>query len=234
MSLFKKKPAPTISRTWPILVEVINKSTVLLDATVQQYCEALQIQVERDFAPLWGVGCTVAFVKQPTSDNPWTMWVMDNSDVAGALGYHDFSPTGQPVAKVFAKTDQEYGLSTSVTMSHELLEMLGDAGCDLSAQASDTEFVEYEACDPVEDDSLGYSINGVQVSDFVTPAYFMPKPPAGARLDFMQHVHTPFTVAPGGYLGVWTVTDGWGQVTNGENKRGIYHQARDLPVVVHV
>ncbi len=234
MSLFRKSTPAPVTRTWPVLIEVVNRSTVISDATLKSYCAALQIQVERDFAPLWGIGATVALVAQPSNDHPWVMFVMDDSDVVGALGYHDFTPTGQPVAKVFAKTDQHYGLSTSVTMSHELLEMLGDAGCDLTAQASDTQFVAYEACDPVEDDSLGYQINGVQVSDFVTPAYFMPQPPSGAKFDFMNHVHAPFTIAPGGYLAVWDPTNGWGQATNGENKRGVYHQTRTNPVASHV
>jgi hypothetical protein len=207
---------------------------VITDTQVKDICAALQIQVERDFAPLWGTGCNVAFVSNPTNDHPWVMYVLDDSDQAGALGYHDVTATGQPLAKVFAKTDQQYGLSTSVTMSHELLEMLGDAGCDLTAQASDTQFVAYEACDPVEDDSLGYSINGWTVSDFVTPAYFMPQPPAGAKFDFMGHLHAPFTIATGGYLAVWDPTNGWGQETSGANKRGIYHETPTVGVLTHV
>ena len=51
---------------------------------------------------------------------------MDDSDQAGALGYHDLTSAGLPMGKVFARTDLQNNLSWTVTVSHELLEILGD------------------------------------------------------------------------------------------------------------
>jgi hypothetical protein len=203
----------------PITVAVINKSTVVDKATLSKYISALQTQVDRDFAPLYGMSCKLSTTY---SVGDWVLLILDDSDQAGALGYHDVTSAGKPIGKVFAKTDREYGLSTSVTMSHELLEILGDAGCNLTAQMSDTTFCAYELCDPVEDDSLGYLINGVLVSDFVTPFYFMASPPSG-KLDYCGYLTAPFSIAPGGYLAVWDGT--WGEQTNGESKRRAYHQS---------
>lgn len=219
MSLFKRKTSVLPSAVSPT-VAVINESSVVSDTKIGQIMKALQVQCDRDFGPIWGITCTLVQVPKGHSapQHAWQLVVLDDSDQAGALGYHDFTPQGKPVAQVFAKTDQQYNALVSVTMSHELLEMLADAGCDLSVQMNDTQFCAYEVCDAVEDDSLGYVINGITVSDFVTPEYFMSQPPAGSKMDFRGAVEQPFTLAAGGYANVWDPTNGWTQQTNGELK----------------
>jgi len=49
--------------------------------------------------------------------------ILDDSDQAGALGYHDLTSDGLPIGKVFAASDLKAGTSWTVTASHELLEM---------------------------------------------------------------------------------------------------------------
>lgn len=158
---------------------------------------------------------------------------MDTSDQAGALGYHDLTPAGNPIAKVFAKDDQKYGLSLSVTLSHELLEMLVDPyiqNCVFD-QTSDTEgtLYSYEVCDAPEDDSFGYLINGVLVSDFVFPTWFESgRAPNSVRFDFKNVIKAPLTLAPGGYIGKFVVgpnSTGWTQQT-AEGPPGQRHLAR--------
>ncbi len=51
----------------------------------------------------------------------WWIIVSDNSDQAGAGGYHDLTDEGKPLGKVFAKTDMQSGSSWTVAFSHELL-----------------------------------------------------------------------------------------------------------------
>lgn len=221
----KPKPAPTPAPVTPSSVSptvaVINESKYISDEMVAQIVAALQVQVDRDFGPLWNMTGVLKIVAKGTIPpaGAWELVFLDNADQAGALGYHDFTAQGQPIAKVFVKTAMDAGYSVSVTASHELMEMLGDAGVDLSTQVSNTNFMAYEACDAVEDDSLGYEINGILVSDFVTPEYFMPTPPAGFKMDFMGHLTEPFSIAAGGYVNVWDPQNGWTQQTNGESKR---------------
>ena len=74
-----------------IKIAVINASTVLTDAQVQPAVSALQIQVHRDFAPVWGVDADLTFVPSGSQPAPgmWWLSILDTSDQAGALGYHD-------------------------------------------------------------------------------------------------------------------------------------------------
>jgi hypothetical protein len=58
--------------------------------------------------------------------------------------------------------------------------------------------------------SLGYTVNGIRVSDFYTPRYLEPSRPAataGGKYDFMGHLTAPRQVLRGGYLS-WRESDG--------------------------
>jgi hypothetical protein len=145
------------------------------------------------------------------------MSVLDNSDQAGALGYHDVTNEGLPLGKVFAGSDLASGYKVSVTFSHELLEILVDPEINrcvflLRSDGSGL-IVAYESCDAVEADKLGYEIDGVTVSDFVTPRWFMPGFPG--PYDFLEHCTKPLQLLTGGYISVFDVTKGagWQQVT---------------------
>ena len=112
----------------PIQISVINASTVVTDDDVRPVVDALQRQVSNDFLAAWGVDARLTFVPTSSMPPPGTWWlsILDDSDQAGALGYHDLTPDGLPLGKVFAATDLKYGSQWSVTASHELLEMLAD------------------------------------------------------------------------------------------------------------
>lgn len=213
-----------------VSIAVINESTVVSDAQVRPWVPALQSQVTDNFAPVWGADADLTFVPkaQPPAADAWQLVILDDSDQAGALGYHDLTSAGLPLAKIFAKSDQQAGSSISVTCSHELLEMLGDPMIDTTVLFQDNQgnvaAFAFEACDACEADTYGYQINGVLVSDFAYPSWFDQRPnpagvPAGA-LDYGQHLTQALTLAnpaaailPGGYIGMWTPNGGWTQVT---------------------
>ena len=194
------------------LIAVTNESKAMKDAQVRAIVAALQKQVTHDWAPVWGSYAKVKFF--PKGQQPadaWWLACFDDSDQAGALGYHDVTPAGLPLGKAFVGTDLKYGASPSVTMSHELLEMLGDPEINLTAQVGDAEFYAYEVCDAVEADDLGYRIGDVLVSDFVTPAWFGTT--FAGPYSFRQSVRQPLQLAPGGYISTWTPHGGWTQKT---------------------
>jgi hypothetical protein len=200
-----------------IQVSVQNASTVLTDQQVKDAVPALQTQVHRDFAPAWGIDADLTFVPQGAQPAPGSWWlvILDDSDQAGALGYHDITPEGMPLGKVFAKTDMDFHQQWTATASHELLEMLGDPDINLTAfvQADATSGVlyAYEVCDACEADDYGYQINGVLVSDFVYPAWFESfRQPNSTQFDFQNRIHKPFELLPGGYIGTFDVTAGTG------------------------
>ena len=209
-------------------IAVINESSVVNPGDVPAVVEALQTQVNDHFMPAWGSGAHLIAVPQGASPPPGTWWlvILDDSDQAGALGYHDLTSAGLPLGKVFARTDLQYNAEWTVTVSHELLEMLGDPDINLSVQIGSQEFVAYEDCDAVEADQFAYSIDGVLVSDFVTPAWFMPGYPG--PYDHGGHCPKPLTLLQGGYIGVWRPGGGWTQVSARSDHADLHTTIRTL------
>jgi hypothetical protein len=216
-----------------IKVAVINASTVLKNAEVSVAVPTLQTQVHRDFAPAWGVDASLVFVPKGATPPPgaWWLTILDNSDQAGALGYHDLTNQGLPLGKVFAGTDMQYGNSWTVTASHELLEMLGDPDINLAAYVEHPKggmrLYAYEVCDACEADKFAYRIDGTLVSDFVYPAWFEAfRRPGSARFDHRGAIKGPFKLLPGGYIGIFDCPagGGWTQIT--ADRRSLRYHAR--------
>jgi hypothetical protein len=209
------RPLTPTPRAKPVTVALINASTVVSDAEVEAVAHALNVQVNRDYMPIWGTDCNVVPVRKGKAPpkGAWWLTVLDNSDVAGALGYHDLTPDFNPCGNIFAATDQHYGLKWSVTASHELLEMLEDPWVNICAQAEDASgnvvLFAYEVCDQVESDEDSYEIDGVSVSNFVTPAWFGATEGYKGKYDFLGILKAPFTLAKGGYISVWSPAKGW-------------------------
>ena len=102
-----------------IRISVINACTVLSDDDIRPVVAILEKQVKRDFLPAWGVDADLTFVAQGKNPpaNTWWLAILDDSDQANALGYHDITVEGQPLGKVFAATDFKTGHEWTVTAS---------------------------------------------------------------------------------------------------------------------
>jgi hypothetical protein len=211
-----------------IQIRIVNVSTVLTDLQVQTCMAALQAQVHEDlFTSPWGIDATLTFMPKGQSPMPgeWQLLFADDSDQAGALGYHETTMYGNPIGYVFAKTSINDGVSWTVCASHELLEMLVDPDIQTVEEQDNGGGVitlrMREACDPVESDSLGYQKNDILVSDFILPAWFNSSSPSDARLDFCGHCKKPFEVLADGYMGVlYATTAGWTQIDAEGNPGG--------------
>src|SRR5439155_17977019 len=80
---------------------------------------ALQTFLDDYFVPVWGTPAKL--VKVTTfRKGAWAMAFLDDADVANALGYHDLTPDGLPLSKVFVKSTRAVGQKVSVTACHEL------------------------------------------------------------------------------------------------------------------
>lgn len=201
-------------------IAVINRGPRRIrDARYQALLPALQTQISRDFAPAWGADATLHYVARNEQPDPamWKCWLLDTSDEPGDLGYHE-DDTGTPEAKIFIADDLRYGASISVTISHELLEMIGDPLTTKMAPITGPNGEQYivEVGDPVEADADGYDVPGAdgrlfRVSNFAWPYYFgFDNPDGSTRLDQMNLLtgQCP-TLRPGGYQlaligGQWT------------------------------
>jgi hypothetical protein len=209
------------------VIAITNASTCLSDAQVEAVLPALQRQVSDDFQAYWELDCTLAFLPkdQPLTQGWWQIVVLDNPDQAGALGYHELTSHGMPLGKIFAKLDLDSQCSWTATLSHELLEMLADPWINWCAVGTDSKIYALEVCDAVEADDLGYLVDGVLLSDFVTPAWF--EPTCADRMDFKQHLSKQLELARGGYISIFNASQGWTQVTTkGEGGPRILHGSR--------
>ncbi len=209
--------------TLPVIA-ITNASTCLTDEQVAAAIPALQRQVTLDFRGYWDLDCQLMSLPKdaPLVDGWWQILVTDNPDQAGALGYHELTSRGTPLGKVFAGLDLESGGSWTVTLSHELLEMLADPWINWCAQGSDGKIYALEVCDAVEADNLGYEIDGVLVSDFITPSWFepvtfepaTPEPAMAGQVDFKGRIKKPLELAAGGYISVLDRNGRWTQIAS--------------------
>ena len=196
-------------------IAVINNSTAITDGHVQEMLPAFEHQWNQDLDPIWGVGSSkFTFVPKHQAPPAGSWWVvfLDNSDQAGALAYHDLTNDGHPLSKVFVKTLLADSASVSVGATHEICEMAVDPQINGAFQNAQGVFWASEICDPDESDQYGYEINGILVTDFVTPAWYAFEHAQGA-VDFKNHARRPFQVLSGGYAQKFDPRRGWVQVT---------------------
>jgi hypothetical protein len=76
---------------------------------VQPAGTARQQQVAGDFRPIWGLDAQLTFIPQGSQPpaNTWQLVILDDSDQADALGYHDLTEDGLPMGKIFADSDMK-------------------------------------------------------------------------------------------------------------------------------
>jgi hypothetical protein len=115
------------------------------------------------------------------------------------LAYHDLTPDGLPLSKVFVKTVADDQASLSSATSHELVEMLVDPAINIWAVGpTPGSFYAYESADPVEEAS--FLLGGFAMTDFVHPSYFEGfRKPGSTQFDYPNKIKKPFQLLPGGY-----------------------------------
>jgi hypothetical protein len=194
---------------------VINKSTVVTDARIQNWLPAFNVYVDH-VCEWWPRKVTLVWCpREKEPQDAWKLVFADKSDEAGDLGYHDFTADGRPISYVFAEDVKDDGSSVTVTVTHEIAEMIADPWISESFQVSDTRFFAKEICDPCEADEFAYSIMvkpfpAIKVSDFVLPKWFIPG--STGQLDRHKKIDKPLKVLPGGYMSVFTHGEGWHQI----------------------
>lgn len=220
--------------TFPTICINNDPSSGVADSDAEAWTAALQKQVTNDFMPRWHAGATLVYIpigQKPPAET-WQIALLANSDQAGALGYHDLTPDGYPLGHIFCQTDAKYGLKSSVTLSHELLEMLGDPEINLCIQLDNNTFAAYETADAVEDDNLGYDIDGITVSNFVLPSYFASATevdPEGYDFKKVLTGACP-ALATGGYMSIFDPSKGgWTQIGQARAEEGTRRLRRVKP-----
>jgi hypothetical protein len=136
-------------------ITVINQARVKTQALtqVQRAVSAQSLQVHA----AWGTPC-VRFAA-----GGWKLYLKGSG--AEPHGEHDFF--GQPYALVWTTGGTAQGWSR--VFSHEVIELIEDPTLDVRYMRDGSTW-QREIADPV--DGLGYELDGVYVSDFVTPEWY--------------------------------------------------------------
>jgi hypothetical protein len=215
----------------PVHVALVDRTDSVSQDELAAVAGALNRQVQEDFAPIWQVRATVGAYASPPAGT-WTIYLDHELDEPGALGYHT-DEHGQPVA--YVDDDGEW----TVTMSHELLEMLADPfgmhmhsgrlpwgvserfkEFGLKGYHSNVSYL-LEVCDPPE--RISYDVGGILVSDFILPTWYRANPP-NRPCSFISGI-TPRTILEGGYVSFHVHGDWW-QVYNVRDQYKTAHLGR--------
>ncbi len=202
------------------VIAVINFSSIS-DREAQKAIRAINRQVAEDFMPIWGSGYRCKLHASPfdpgepdvIQEDPVqaeaVVYFVDEANITGALGYHDLNNSEIPVGFVFTDLGD-----WTVTFSHEVLELIVDPTVNILVPGPDPREPDnpdawllhtYEVCDAVE--RTDYDIDGIAVSNFVTPMYFAVGDAPGTRNDFLGVGVDSFGVTPGSHLGTVDPSD---------------------------
>ncbi|WP_432827323.1 hypothetical protein [Dactylosporangium sp. CA-092794] len=196
------------------------------DSRVQAVLRSVNQQINEDFQPYWSTGAQIRLggrtdnsidAERPVDlAGDAILYLLDDPNdptLHGVLGYHEENQRGTPFGFVFTDISAQLGEDWSVTLSHEALELIGDANVNKLAAGPDPRDPRnpdgyvlhwFEMCDAVQAES--YEIDGIAVSNFVTPLYFTIGEQEGGRNDYLSLTHPggtlrSFGVNPGGYVG---------------------------------
>lgn len=211
----KEAPISTPETAPDPWLQLIHRSDRITTAELEAAAEAVTIQARQHLAPHWDVGENLVIElvgkdKQP-SPEAWWLVILDDPDVADALGYHDVTSEGRPLGKAFARPTVDAGLPISGVISHEVLEALVDPRINEWSFDDYGAFYATEVCDAVQGTQYDYQIDGVTVADFVLPSFFH-RADRTPPYDHAGAVEYPFQTLPGGYQIRYTRSRGMHQV----------------------
>jgi len=190
-----------------IVLASVSKDASVTRALQERIAEALEVQLYQHYAPFWqssGMNVRVADPIDPvlTQQDACPLIIYDKPDEPDALGYHSLQAKAQVFGKAFLDPIHSSGgslidgaNSLSTTLSHEVLEMVGNPYVNFWADMDDGNQEGIELCDRVEADA--YTIDGVAVSNFLGPRAFRSGP---GPYDWMTLLQSPWELRPGGYV----------------------------------
>lgn len=194
-----------------VLLDKTNGATTadgskLSPPVLAQIAEAVQDQVNKEFAAEWGAQATIRVGANPNDIKPgeWAYgFVGSLPDAPGASAYHDINGHGVPFSLCAVTTCANLlgPNGVSVDVSHEILETAGDEGANLFANDNHGLLHAVEMCDAVEVQTYRKTCadgTAVQVSNWLLRSWFIPGAPG--PYEYMSMAKLPGAVAPPGPL----------------------------------
>ncbi len=228
------------------IVAILDKTGRITFNELQRAVDAVQIQLNRDAAPHWTApdgerlsGKLIAIgTEKDAPTGSWLVTIENNiapADQRAATqlasmqkvysatlyGYHLVNASGVPYARLL------YTPSWTKILSHEVLEMLVNPyltrmiGIELYSENPGEEKVIQEIADPVQ--ATSYSINGIEVSNFIYPAWYHATKIEGERYDYLGIIKEPKKILEGGFKSFLTRTGEWFQTFMTDNRLTWYN-----------
>jgi len=187
-----------------VQMAVLNESDLITDAQIEPMVAAVQEFVSGTVGPRWDVAVKLTQIPKgrPAPPGMWQMVFLNDTDQAGALGYHERTWQGLYLGKVFVRTTQNLRQSVSRVLSHEIMEALVDPNINRTVPNGPVPYA-IEVGDPLSRDSQGRNVLGQLMSGIALPAYYYPN--HGTQYDLDGHLTGPIpTVArEGGTFLMW-------------------------------
>lgn len=201
-------------------IYIVNHASHVDPQELQDVVEAVQFQVSRHFAPAHGTDARLILLPfgEMAPLGAWRLTMVnkppeDSSDI----GDHYVGQDGVPYAEIYVDLAKQDHIDWSITVSHEILEILANPYLDRCVMVPDTGYPRlpnvnyvmyfYEVCDPCQDAAFAYDITvssgrTVKVSDFALESWFRTRftCPSGTRFSFKNNLKGPLILAPGGYI----------------------------------
>jgi hypothetical protein len=198
-------------------LSIANVSSSIPEDEFDAAVAAIGRQVDEHFGPEWDASATLTSMALQIGDTKASVdaaadaviYVGDEAEdpttgVKNILGYHSTNHADIPYGFVYLDVCAAYHEHWTTTLSHEVLELIADPAAILIVAGPDPKVsgasVNYglEVCDATQGDT--YVIDGVEVSNFVTKAYFNMPDGLSRTTNHLGLDLEPFGVRPGGYV----------------------------------
>lgn len=195
-------------------ISCIMSAKTPLGFNLHAFVAAAQRFVDERLAPVWGVSARLR-VRKKTRPGCWALVFVDTERQARHNGWHDLTPAGMPMAKVFLHMlDREIGHrdpavratllrnAVTTTATHEIAEMLVDPALSMCVQRFGYGLYSLEVSDPVEED--GFYIDRFLMTDFVYPSWYESfRKPGSTKFDECGLCKRPFHILKTGYASIF-------------------------------
>ncbi|MBB6003847.1 hypothetical protein [Arcicella rosea] len=208
-----------------------------------EIASAIQIQMQRDVAPHWGIEADVVAFRYE-SEVPSDFWitsVVDSiSERTGINGYHSFTGSGnnrRAYCKVIYRNWTDFDFTQSrfeKVVSEETIEMCINPFLENRLVGKDPEFADRTATflvelgDPGNRLDIGYYINDVFVTDFIYPSYYNAIHVEGTKYDHLGLITKPYSIVDGGYQ-IFQRAGQWYNALKIKGKMYFIKQGEDIP-----
>jgi len=204
-------------------IVIIDRTKEVDPNFLSSAAQALNIQVTQHLPKYW-TGISASVTSAPSigglPGNSWPVFLVKTLP-PGEGGFH-MDKHNQPYAKVIATPGDS---SWTIDASHEIVEMLVDPygnrmqtsqaiaiQGDGVFDARGTFDYLVEACDPCEANDFAYEIDGIEVSDFITPDFYAAAARPGIQYSYMGSITRPRQLLKGGYISYIDSGGKWRQI----------------------